>query len=70
MESAAIEAVSGNGGGAALLPGVGPALLRGLRTTLSRAALAVALLLPSAAAIGPVFSPTVAVAVPPRNPVP
>jgi len=62
MQSAAIEAVSGNGGGTAPLPGVGPTLLRGLRTALSRAALAVALLLPSAAAIGPVLSPTVAVA--------
>jgi len=63
MQSAAIMAVGGNGGdGAVPLLGAGTTLLRGLRWALSRVALAVALLAPAAAAVGPVLAPAVAVA--------
>lgn len=59
MQSAAIAVVGGNGWPMA---GTGAACLRGLRAAFSRAALALALLLPATAAVGPVLVPSVAVA--------
>ena len=59
MQSAAIAVVGENGW---QVPQAGALFLRGLRATLSRAAMAVALLLPATAAVGPVLAPTVALA--------
>jgi biopolymer transport protein ExbB len=59
MESAAMAVVGENGW---QVPQAGALFLRGLRATLSRAAMAVALLLPATAAVGPVLAPTVALA--------
>ena len=59
MESAAIAVVGENGW---QVPQAGASFLCGLRATLSRAAMALALLLPATAAIGPVLAPTVALA--------
>ena len=59
MQSAAITAV---GAGGWQMPQAGASCLRGLRTAFSRAAMVLALLLPAAAAVGPVLAPTVAVA--------
>ena len=59
MQSAAIAVVGENGW---QVPQAGALFLRGLRATLSRAAMAVALLLPATAAVGPVLAPSVAVA--------
>ena len=59
MQSAAIAVVGENGW---QVPQAGALFLRGLRATLSRAAMAVALLLPAKAAVGPVLAPSVAVA--------
>lgn len=59
MQSAAIAVVGENGW---QVPQAGALFLRGLRATLSRAAMALALLLPATAAVGPVLAPTVALA--------
>ena len=59
MQSAAIAVVGENGW---QVPQAGALFLRGLRATLSRAAMALALLLPATAAVGPVLAPSVAVA--------
>jgi len=59
MESAAIAVVGENGW---QVPQAGASFLCGLRATLSRAAMALALLLPATAAVGPVLAPTVALA--------
>jgi hypothetical protein len=59
MESAAIAVVGANGW---QVPQAGASFLCGLRATLSRAAMALALLLPATAAVGPVLAPTVALA--------
>jgi biopolymer transport protein ExbB len=59
MQSAAITVVGGNGEQGLQ---AGAWCLRGLRAAFSRAALALALLLPATAAVGPVLAPSVAVA--------
>lgn len=59
MQSAAITVVGGNGEQGRQ---TGAWCLRGLRAAFSRAALALALLLPATAAFGPVLAPSVAVA--------
>jgi len=59
MQSAAIAVVGENGW---QVPQAGASFLCGLRATLSRAAMALALLLPATAAVGPVLAPTVALA--------
>ena len=59
MQSAAIAVVGENGW---QVPQAGASCLCGLRATLSRAAMALALLLPATAAVGPVLAPTVALA--------
>lgn len=59
MESAAITVGGADGW---QVPRAGAPFLRGLRAMLSRAAMAVALLLPASAVVGPVLTPAVAVA--------
>lgn len=59
MESAAMAVVGENGW---QVPQAGALFLRGLRATLSRAAMALALLLPATAAVGPLLTPSVAIA--------
>lgn len=59
MQSAAITVVEGNGW---QMPQAGTSFLRGLRAAFSRAAMALALLLPATAAVGPVLAPAVALA--------
>jgi len=59
MESAAIAVVGANG---EQRHHAGAWCLRGLRAAFSRAALALALVLPATAAVGPVLAPTVALA--------
>ncbi len=59
MQSAAIAVVGANG---EQRHHAGAWCLRSLRATLSRAAMALALLLPATAAVGPVLAPTVALA--------
>jgi biopolymer transport protein ExbB len=59
MESAAIAVVGENRW---QVPQAGALFLRGLRAAFSRAALALALILPATAAVGPVLAPSVAVA--------
>jgi len=59
MQSAAIAVVGANG---EQRHHAGAWCLRSLRATLSRAAMALALLLPATAAVGPVLAPSVAVA--------
>ena len=64
MESAAIAVVGENGW---RVPQAGALFLRSFRATFSRAAMALALLLPATAAVGPVLAPSVAVAQDPAD---
>lgn len=64
MQSAAIAVIGENGW---QVPQAGALFLRAFRATFSRAAMALALLLPATAAVGPVLAPSVAVAQDPAD---